>query len=129
MKKAEFESLIGKMDQVLMYSTDVIDKAGDTDKFENLSVKEARDVIDKAKRVQSIQDQLLTADLYHIIGMGNLNAAQLSKFNKIIGKIGATRAYIKKVATTNLQCVIPGDPKKECKYECKILGITLTSEH
>lgn len=93
--------------------------------FDDLTVREFRELITEAQDLQSKSDLILTNELYHLIGMGNLTAVQTSELCKIIKKIGNSRSYIKPIASYLLE-KLPTVPDKS-DYKCKVADIKLTS--
>ena len=100
MDKSNYEILIRALDERIRTCSDNFDKIKTTEDISNLSISEAirlralaRDEIDKMTTIAMV-------DLYHIIGMGNLTAVQLSEFIKKIKIYISYRPVIKSFANS-----------------------------
>lgn len=84
MDKSNYDIIIGALDERISTCSDNFDRIKTTEDISNLSISEAirlralaRDEIDRMTTIAMV-------DLYHVIGMGNLTAVQLSEFIKKI---------------------------------------------
>ena len=126
MVEEEYEQMITKLQSVVQECTDIVNKFQNKDHFVNsLTVHEANQLIDKARKLTSVQDQILKEEFIHIMCMGNLTVAQEVVFIRLIKALANTRSYIKFIG--GLQAFGVGVFKKASDYECKQLGIKLAS--
>ena len=66
--------------------------------IENISVKQALEARDFCVAELVVQTQILMVDLYHIIGMGNLSAMQMSKLTRWVRTYADYRPDIKAIS-------------------------------
>lgn len=69
--------------------------------IDKISIGDANTMITNCRKCQSKMDVFISSDIYHIIGMGNMNAAQMSQFIKITKTLMTYRSRIKYFATMN----------------------------
>lgn len=124
MEKTMFNQIITNYTKIATECEEFVKIGGDFD-LENLTIKEFKELIAKARSLQSKSDGILHNELYHIIGMGNLTAAQTQKLCAVIKKIASARSYFKPVATYVLN-KLPEVPDKS-SYKCDVAGIKLNS--
>lgn len=86
------------------------------DDIENLPLKQVRCLIDDCRDILSDMTKIVTNELYHIIGMGNLTVVQQSKFTSRIQLLLTYRPDIQCIASI----VIPNTPKIPTKNEHKL---------
>ena len=67
--------------------------------IDHLTIGQAKDLIVKARDLVSKTDSFLTAELYHIIGMGHLSASQSATLNKLVKGITEHRTVVKTLAS------------------------------
>ena len=122
MVKEKFESLLNQITSLIddckscvVYSSDELLK---------MTLAEIQKRIDKAQDIQSSMDTVLTTELYHILGMGNLSASQQLRFMSKVREYCSYRPYIKMLSQYNLPAVPSINNKAE--YRCKTLKIKLT---
>lgn len=125
MQKELFEQVIAKYQAVLEECEAFVKLFEDTTDLEELSIKDFKELITKAQKLQGKADGILHNELYHLIGMGNLTSVQTSKLCAVIKKIASTRSYFKPVAGYVLN-KLPKVPDKS-DYKCGIAGIQLKS--
>lgn len=77
-------------------------------------VKEVNTTISSCRKVQGKMDKFVSKDLYHIVGMANLNAAQTSKIMKLTKILLKYRNDIKFFAS---QTPIPVGERGVSTYE------------
>ena len=70
-----------------------------TEDLNQLTIQEARTLKYWAKNEQAKMDRIITTDLYHIIGMGELTVTQMNLFIKLIKEYLAFRSDIKAIAS------------------------------
>lgn len=83
--------------------------------FSKMTIEDINTTILDCRKVQQTSDKLVRDDLYHIIGMANLNAAQTSRIIKLTKELLKYRSDIKYFAG---QSTIPVSiRKKESVYK------------
>lgn len=125
MEKTQFNSIIENYTKVAEEAERFIELFNGDFDLNNLTIKDFKQLIDKARSLQKKTDQILQAELYHLIGMGNLTSTQTSKLCAIIKRISSSRSYFKPVAGYILN-KLPEVPDKS-SYKCEIAGIKLNS--
>lgn len=125
MQKELFEQVITKYQAVLEECEAFVKLFEDDADLEKLTIKDFKELIAKAQKLQGKADGILHNELYHLIGMGNLTSVQTSKLCAVIKKIASTRSYFKPVAGYVLN-KLPKVPDKS-DYKCGIAGIQLKS--
>lgn len=80
--------------------------------------------ISSCREAQGEMDKFVTSDLYHLIGMADLNAAQTAKIIKLTKTLLKYRSNIKFFARQNK---IPIPQRKASSYKL-LSGITLVNE-
>lgn len=98
-----------------------------TEEFGNLSINEAINRVEQAKKMQATMDSIFQTELYHIIGMGDMDLYQETMFMEEIKELGSYRGYVKAIAFYKIN-PLPKIPE-ESSYKCKYLGIDLTKEN
>lgn len=94
--------------------------------LDHLTIGQAKGLIARARDLVSKTDSFFTADLYHIIGMGNLSASQSAILNKLVKEITEHRTVAKTLAA------LPDLPNKitnTSTYKSKTLGLTLSKKN
>ena len=87
MLKKQFDGIIAQLDVLIAKCEEC--KISSPADFNALTIAEARKIIEKARAAKSDMDKVLQAELYHIIGMGNLSAAQEVQLCAKIRQYGA----------------------------------------
>lgn len=98
--------------------------SGDLD---DLTIRELKTLLEEGKKLQAASDTILSSELYHLIGMGNLTAPQTSELCKLVKRISQTRSYVKPIASYQLT-KLPKVPEKS-DYNCKICQIHLQADN
>lgn len=128
MKAAEFETIKTSLAKYIKKTMEIVDACTVNGKIEfaHLTIGQLNDLSESARTLQSETDQFLKQDLYHIIGMGELSAAQSAILNKLVKDITSPRSIIKAVAA------LPKIPNKMSKtvatYKVSIVGLNLTKQ-
>ena len=122
MDKLNYDIIIGALDERISTCSDNFDKIKTTEDISNLSISEAirlralaRDEIDRMTTIAMV-------DLYHIIGMGNLTAVQLSEFIKKIKIYIKYRPIIKSFANNLSSLDDLPKPERDTMYRLQELG-------
>ena len=127
MVKEDFETIKAKLEERLELCHSMLDKITDKTSIENLTAKELLDMKHFCTSEVDIQTRILMVDLYHIIGMGNLSAIQLSTFAKLIKDYSSYRPDIKAIAKWDASLLnLPEVPKKTL-FKLLELGVTVTA--
>lgn len=124
MKAETFNNLITRIDKFIAQLEALrvaSDKPSDT-----WTIAEANSFREKASVLQGQMDKHIQADLYHLIGMGNLNARQLSIYMKRVKEMTSYRPMIHTYAGI-LAIKVP-TIGKESKYTTAIGNIDLKVE-
>lgn len=81
------------------------------DNLEGLTVKQIRELIAFCRAEQSTMDQIKHNEIYHIIGMGNLSAAQMTTIVSLLNKYLSYSSDVKALASVNSldQLYLPTD--------------------
>lgn len=124
MDKKKFELIQEHLDKIIK---DISDIEKSYLKMDSLNITQYNACVNKGRSVVSKQDKILTAELYHILGMGNLSMAQQAKFLQKIKLISSKRSMLKAIASLSL-ITIPKNIKEETTYDCSELGITVNSK-
>lgn len=132
MTKETFDTIIFNLDIVLADCKTVVGDlstgSGVTKEYleTELNYAQLKALVKLARKIQCNTDKLYKDELYHILGMGNMNAQQTMQFCKRIRDIGIYRSYIKGIASINL----PELPKvpQTATYKCSVLGVELKHE-
>lgn len=95
MKKQTFADLTDRMNALLNECQSWYDRTGSGRDAMLLTIKDFNSAISEARTLQSKCDKVVTSDLYHIIGMGNLSASQMSSFTKQIKRLSVYRHDLK----------------------------------
>ena len=128
MKATEFETIKTSLAKYIKKTMEIVDACTVNGKIEfaHLTIGQLNDLSESARTLQSETDQFLKQDLYHIIGMGELSAAQSAILNKLVKDITSPRSIIKAVAA------LPKIPNKMSKtvatYKVSIVGLNLTNQ-
>lgn len=125
MKQEVFEAALSKLNHFIHQCQKQQDKLDEVGGFPNLSVKELNEMITTSKNLKIRMDQFLNGELYHFIGMGNLNAVQIQTFNAAVKKLCSYRYLIEKFS---LMSVVGFNPDTVRSYKCKLLMVSLQSD-
>jgi len=125
MEKQRFETLMSNLLGLIKKCEDLV---GDfrPDAIRKWTVDEYIKKTAQGRDAMRQMDQIMSSEVYHIIGMGNLSMAQTAKFIQGIKKLGTYRSKIK---TLNNFTVI-GIPKMaaEAEYKSSLTKDTLIKE-
>ena len=125
MEKTQFNSIIENYTKVAEEAESFIELFNGDFDLNNLTIKDFKTLMEKARKLQSKTDKILKSELYHLIGMGNLTATQTQKLCAVIKRISASRSYFKPVSCYVLN-KLPDVPDKS-SYKCEIAGVKLDS--
>ena len=94
--------------------------------LDDLTLKQLKQTIEESRNLISQTDQFLKSDLYHLIGMGNLNVTQLYNLSKLTKNITKYRSINKVIACADL--TLPKKIEKEAEYSTSIKGLKLVKD-
>lgn len=116
MKHSEYQIIVDNISKQIEQCETVLSKynlnARDTS---NMTIKDLNESILSCRTAVSEMDKFVKADLYHIIGMADLNAAQISHIIKLTKELVSHRGDIKFIAGQST-ILIP-KKKKESAYK------------
>lgn len=96
MKQSEFARIINNLNQQIDNCEKSLAKYNQYNKnITSMPIDGVNKTISSCRQVQTNMDKFIKNDLYHIIGMGNLNAVQMSKLTKISKKLMSYRSEVK----------------------------------
>ncbi len=123
MTKEEFQTIELSMTQLI---SDMSEIKQISRNISNYTVDQMNQLIIKARAVQKRAQLFLTSDLYHLLGMGGLNAAQKAKIIKKTGAISSAKADIMSLAEMELIQILERGPMG--RYKLHITPIVLEKE-
>ena len=89
MNKEDFETIITKLKDRISACDETLGLITETNPIENITVAQLRAIKTFAAGEYKRQTNILLVDCYHVIGMGNLSAVQLSVFTRLIKQYSA----------------------------------------
>jgi hypothetical protein len=124
MKTTEFKGIKTILTKYIKQSAELAELCVVNDEItlDHLTIGQAKELNVKAKDLLSKTDLFLTAELYHIIGMGNLSASQTATLNKLVKDITMHRSVVKAVAGLP---TLPAKISSVSDYKSKIFGLKL----
>ena len=116
MKPAEYQVIIKKISEQISQCESALLKYNlNLQDINKMTVEDINTTISSCREMQQSMDKFVRDDLYHIIGMANLNAAQTSRIIKLTKELLEYRSDIKYFAG---QSKIPVSiRKKESVYK------------
>lgn len=116
MKHAEYQVIIEKISEQISQCESALLKYNlNLQDINKMTVEDINTTISSCREMQQSMDKFVRDDLYHIIGMANLNAAQTSRIIKLTKELLEYRSDIKYFAG---QSKIPVSiRKKESVYK------------
>ena len=124
MRTSEFKGIKTILTKYIKQSAELAELCIINDEItvDHLTIGQAKELNVKAKDLLSKTDLFLTAELYHIIGMGNLSASQTATLNKLVKDITVHRSVVKAVAGLP---TLPTKISSVSKYKSKTFGFAL----
>lgn len=123
MNKKLFEQIYVNLQKRIDLCREQFDTLSSGISLEDLSIKQVKNLITFSKEEYEIQTHILMIDLYHILGMGNLTAIQVTTLVKLIKEYSSYRSLLndlgKKEPDLNNLPVINLKPTK---YNSTFLG-------
>lgn len=115
MKHSEYQIIVENLSKQIEQCETILSKYNlNARDISKMTVKDLNESILSCRAAVSEMDKFVKADLYHIIGMADLNAAQTSRIIKLTKELTSYRGDIKFVAGQNT-ILIP-KKKKESAY-------------
>ena len=102
MEKEKFEKIISGIQNRINSQLEIVGKCninGGSISIENLTVKEMNKLIHESRILQSSIDQIITADLYHLLAMGSLSSSQATILIKKVKELTTYRNLLKTLST------------------------------
>ena len=102
MEKEKFEKIISGIQNHINNQLEIVGKCninGGSISIENLTVKEMNKLIHESRILQSSIDQIITADLYHLLAMGSLSSSQATILIKKVKELTTYRNLLKTLST------------------------------
>ena len=116
MKHSEYQSIIENISEQISQCESALLKYNlNLQDINKMTVEDINTTISSCREMQQSMDKFVRDDLYHIIGMANLNAAQTSRIIKLTKELLSHRGDIKFIAGQNT-ILIP-KKKKESAYK------------
>ena len=98
MEKEKFKKIISGIQNHINNQLEIVGKCninGESISIENLTIQEVNKLINESRILQSSIDQIITADLYHLLAMGGLSSSQTTILIKKIKELTAYRNVLK----------------------------------
>lgn len=102
MEKEKFEKIISGIQNHINNQLEIVGKCsinGESISIENLTVKEMNKLIHESGILQSSIDRIITADLYHLLAMGDLSSSQAAILIKKVKELTTYRNLLKTLST------------------------------
>ena len=116
MKHSEYQIIVENLSKQIEQCETVLSKYNlNTRDISKMTIKDLNESILSCRTAVSEMDKFVKADLYHIIGMADLNAAQTSRIIKLTKELTSYRGDIKFVSGQDT-ILIP-KKKKESTYK------------
>lgn len=115
MKNSEYQAIVSNIsEQINNCESALAQYYSCSQDFSKMSIVNINETISSCRKAQGDMDKMVMSDLYHIIGMANLNAAQTSKIIKLTKTLLQYRSDVKFFANQNT-IVVP--KRKDSKYK------------
>lgn len=98
MKTETFNTIQNKLSKIIKDKEVFITNIKKKPKICTWTIEELQNSLKEARRIQSDCDKFLTADLYHILGMGKLTITQTNKILKLTRVLSRDRSVLKAVS-------------------------------
>lgn len=123
MKPAEYQVIIENISEQISRCESALFKYNlNLQDINKMTVEDINTTILSCRKMQQSMDKFVRDDLYHIIGMANLNAAQTSRIIKLTKELLEYRSDIKYFAG---QSIIPASIRKKASVYKLSSGIKL----
>ena len=115
MKNSEYQAIVSNIsEQINNCESALAQYYSCLQDFSKMSIVNINETISSCRKAQGDMDKMVMSDLYHIIGMANLNAAQTSKIIKLTKTLLQYRSDVKFFANQNTIAV---PKRKDSKYK------------
>lgn len=115
MKNSEYQAIVSNIsEQINNCESALAQYYSCSQDFSKMSIVNINETISSCRKAQGDIDKMVMSDLYHIIGMANLNAAQTSKMIKLTKTLLQYRSDVKFFASQNTIAV---PQRKDSKYK------------
>ena len=115
MKNSEYQAIVSNIsEQINNCESALAQYYSCSQDFSKMSIVNINETISSCRKAQGDMDKTVMSDLYHIIGMANLNAAQTSKIIKLTKTLLQYRSDVKFFANQNTIAV---PKRKDSKYK------------
>lgn len=115
MKNSEYQAIVSNIsEQINNCESALAQYYSCSQDFSKMSIVNINETISSCRKAQGDMDKMVMSDLYHIIGMANLNAAQTSKIIKLTKTLLQYRSDVKFFANQNTIAV---PKRKDSKYK------------
>ena len=115
MKNSEYQAIVSNIsEQINNCESALAQYYSCSQDFSKMSIVNINETISSCRKAQGDMDKMVMSDLYHIIGMANLNAAQTSKIIKLTKTLLQYRSDVKFFANQN---TISVPKRKDSKYK------------
>lgn len=115
MKNSEYQAIVSNISEQINNCESALEQYYSCSQdFSKMSIVNINETISSCRKAQGDMDKMVMSDLYHIIGMANLNAAQTSKIIKLTKTLLQYRSDVKFFANQN---TISVPKRKDSKYK------------
>ena len=101
MKNSEYQTIVGCINNQIEECEKALSEYKRVRDFNKMTMENINTTIISCRKVQQFMDKFVQSDLYHIIGMANLNAAQTSHIMKLTKTLLKYRSDVKFFACQN----------------------------
>lgn len=116
MKHSEYQIIVENLSKQIKQCETALSKYNlNARDISKMTIKDLNESILSCRTVLSEMDKFVKADLYHIIGMADLNAAQISRIIKLTKELTSYRSDIKFVSGQDTILILK--KKKESTYK------------
>lgn len=122
MVKSKFNEIMKSLENRINYCSENFGNISCSEDIDNLPICTARKIRDASEKELENMNSVAMVELYHIIGMGNLTAVQMSVFLKKIKEYLSFRPIIKSLSgsLTNMDDI--PEINNNTKYRLRVLG-------
>ena len=115
MKNSEYQAIVSNIsEQINNCESALAQYYSCSQDFSKMSIVNINETISSCRKAQGDMDKMVMSDLYHIIGMANLNAAQTSRIIKLTKTLLQYRSDVKFFANQN---TVQVPKRKESVYK------------
>lgn len=122
MEKEKFEKIINNLEERIEQCYSYLGYIVNKKDLEEITVNDLKNLITFCRSEQGKMDTILTTELYHILGMGNLTVQQQNKLISNLKKYMYYRSDIKAIACNATDVTKLPDLPTNSEYKLTILG-------